>query len=623
MQDIANNLILDRYQVIETAGVGGYGTVLHAYDTRLKREVAIKRVSIANRDSEASDDVPGMPAYIPGTASQDSQPDSTHSIPGLEEARAAGKLSSENIVTIYDCVVEDDTAYVIEEFVEGVTLTTLMRILKDEINLDIIAHIFKSVATAIMTAHKENILHLDIKPDNVLVGRGGDVKVADFGLATLMDVNGEGSAAAGTIGYMPLEQMKKQPLDVRSDEWSLAMIVYEMLTGSNPFARAQSLSQAEILMLDSEMLVPSVCWEDLPEEVDDVLFRALSVDMDSRYKNVKDFMSALKPLLGDSKLGKRELAVLVNGNADNLIATSTINIDESNEDVRRIGPFVDRLGSRGAKIIARILDCAAVAMIAAIAFLNVNIDYAALTGVDSHDLALAIVVGVTTLVTAIKPKWGLIASLALFAIMLFLNQAWIVGLAVLVFGALWSGFVGINSSGSCFCLLLEPLFGSIGLGALSPVMAGATQNVLRASLTSLFAAILAVVFASLGSTDMLNWDIFHYATQPLTAEVVGQKLNNAFVLMVQNPRTWIMLASWVLASALFSLFCMKGSKSFDIAGSILCAIALLAGTICAQALFGGAISPNSLAQTVAAGAIGICAATFLLTDRVRLEEGLW
>lgn len=596
-----NNLILDRYQVIETAGVGGYGTVLHAYDTRLKREVAIKRVSIAQGAEAAAGD----------------------GLPGLDEARAAGKLSSENIVTIYDCIEQDGIVYVIEEFVEGVTLTSLMKILKDEINLDIIAHIFKSVATAIMTAHKENILHLDIKPDNVLIGRGGDVKVADFGLATLMDINGEGSANAGTIGYMPLEQMKKDPLDVRSDEWSLAMITYEMLTGSNPFACATTLGQCENLMLNSEMVVPSVCWEELPDRVDDVLFKALNVNIDDRYPTVKTFFDSLKPMLGDAKVGKRELAVLVNGNADKVLDTATINLDESNEDVRALGPFVDRLGSKGAKIIARILECAAVILIATTSFMNINFDFTQIPFIDSRELAIAIVFVIFAGLTAIKPKIGLFATLGLFSIMLFVNQAWIVGLVVLVFGALWSGFVGINSSGSCFCLLMQALFGSVGGAAISPALSGALLNVRCATLTSLFAGLLALVFASLGSTDLMNWDFIHYGLQPETSALVGQKINNAFILMAQNPRTWGIIASWVLASFLFSIFCSRGKHALDIVGAVTCAVTLLAGVLISQGIYGGVINPISVVQACVGGAVAIASAIFLFTDRVRLEEGLW
>ena len=83
-----------------------------------------------------------------------------------------------------------------------------------------------------MVAHKAGVLHLDIKPDNIIVNVEGQAKVTDFGLATLADASGAGTTGGGTIGYMPLEQMRREPLDARTDEWSLASVTYEMLTGN-------------------------------------------------------------------------------------------------------------------------------------------------------------------------------------------------------------------------------------------------------------------------------------------------------------------------------------------------------------------------------------------------------
>lgn len=609
-----NSLILNRYQVIETAGEGGYGTVLHAYDTRLKREVAIKTVSLigpGNNSAPGTQDLSGQTAGVPGAATIASA--EAGMIPGLDEARAAGKLSSPNIVTIYDCVVENGVAYVIEEYVEGVTLTRLLKLLKDEINLDIIAHIFKSISTAIMTAHQSNILHLDIKPDNVLIGRGGDVKVADFGLATLMDINGEGSANAGTIGYMPREQMKKLPLDVRSDEWSLAMITYEMLTGSNPFVGAQSPAQAEILMDNSELVVPSVCWEDLPDKVDDVIFKALNVDQEDRYPTVKAFYDALKPLLGDTKVGKRELAVLVNGNAENMVDTQTVAVDESTEEYRAIGPLVDRIGSTGAKVIARILSCIAVAIISAVAFLNMNLTF------DNKELALAITIGACTLACAIKPKIGLFASLLLMVGMLFYVGAWMPAAALLLLGVLWSIFIGNNSKSSVFCVLMEPLFGAVGFAPVVPAITGAVSNVRCSVFATLFAGLLAIVFATLGSGDVFNWDVMTHGLQSAQANFIGEKINNAFLTVIQNPATWIAIASWVVSATLFSLFCNKGSRAFDIAGAIICAIILVAGSFATWP----EVNVMHVVASVVGGIVAILLAAVALTDRIRMEEGLW
>jgi len=159
-------------------------------------------------------------------------------------------------------------------------------------------------------AHENQVLHLDIKPDNVLINRQGQVKVTDFGLATLSDAMGFGHANGGTIGYMPLEQMRQESLDARCDEWALASLTYEMISGKNPFT-APDLKRAEKVIEDAELVLPSICREDLDPEVDDVLFYALDPEREGRYENVKDFAEEMSRFLGNPARGHKELAVLI------------------------------------------------------------------------------------------------------------------------------------------------------------------------------------------------------------------------------------------------------------------------------------------------------------------------
>lgn len=228
-------------------------------------------------------------------------------IPGLEEARSVAKLSDTNIVTVYDCAVEGSSAYVIMEYVEGKTLAQIIDEVDDDITLDVVAAVFSAVSHALEVAHGEHTLHLDIKPENVIVNGKGQAKVADFGLAALMDATGSGTTGGGTIGYMPLEQMRQEPLDVRTDEWALASLTYEMLTGSNPFF-ADDLDAAEEAIEEAELVLPSLCWDELDAEADEVMFAALDPDMDERYEDVAAFSAALSPYLGNAKKGKRVLA---------------------------------------------------------------------------------------------------------------------------------------------------------------------------------------------------------------------------------------------------------------------------------------------------------------------------
>lgn len=167
-------------------------------------------------------------------------------------------ISDANIVTVHDFELEGNNAYIIMEYVEGLTLTQFLNEYSDKMTLDMLTCIFSGISHALEVAHSENVLHLDIKPDNVLIDTKGKVKVTDFGLATLADEFGYGTANAGTIGYMPPEQMRRQALDARSDEWALASITYEMLCGVNPFDAKDvqgSLKKTE----DAKLTVPSAC----------------------------------------------------------------------------------------------------------------------------------------------------------------------------------------------------------------------------------------------------------------------------------------------------------------------------------------------------------------------------
>lgn len=331
-------LILDRYQPLGTAGRGGFGTVQIAWDVIIQRKVAIKTIQLSELDARRANLPGAQAAHAPAPAAVDSPTaDRWHGLqpwndylqedlgsavreqepvtalahlPGLDEARTAAMLVDPRIVAVYDFEVRDRTAYLIMEYVEGITLTRLLADYEDYLTLDVVAAVFDSIAGALSVAHKSGVLHLDIKPDNIIVNPQGQVKVTDFGLATLADASGTGKTGGGTIGYMPLEQIRREHLDARTDEWSLAAVAYEMLAGDNPF-RARNLAEAEAAIEDAELVVPSLCWDDIDEQVDDVIFYALDPDRDRRYASVADFAEELDKFLGDAEAGKRQLAAIV------------------------------------------------------------------------------------------------------------------------------------------------------------------------------------------------------------------------------------------------------------------------------------------------------------------------
>lgn len=260
----------------------------------MRRKVAIKKISLDEAKSKSVD-----------AAGEHWE----ENIPGLAEARTAAMVQDANIVTVHDFEIEETCAYIIMEYIDGLTLTEFLHEYSDAMTLDMLTCIFTGVAHAIEVAHSENVLHLDIKPDNVIIDSKGKVKVTDFGLATLADEFGYGTANAGTIGYMPPEQMRRQALDARTDQWALAAVTYEMLCGSNPFD-AKDIQASLRKTQDAKLLTPSSCWEDLPEKIDDAIFRALSPEMNDRFDTVEEFQKEMSEYLSNPRSGQKQLTAL-------------------------------------------------------------------------------------------------------------------------------------------------------------------------------------------------------------------------------------------------------------------------------------------------------------------------
>ncbi len=654
-------LILDRYRVIGKAGAGGYGTVQHAYDTRLKRDVAIKCIELSEADAarahlvameehmqnegaqwggetgaigRADADRQGSPDDGSGNATGD---EPFNQVPGLEEARTAAHLNDANIVTVYDCEVHGSTAYVIMEYIEGKTLGRILDEMDDEISLDVVAAVFTAIAHALEVAHSNDVLHLDIKPENVIVNEKGVVKVTDFGLAKLTDASGCATSGGGTISYMPPEQIRQEPLDVRTDEWALASLTYEMLSGSNPFV-ASNLRDAERVIMNAELVLPSLCWDELDTRADDVIFKALDPDPNRRYASVAAFAGALTPLLGNAQKGRKVLASVVKG--EPLPSNNTTEVVEPVEDKP---PVIDRMGSRGAAVVMHIVAALGVAAIAAVSLVDIRFGMWGTYGLASeHAVIFWVALAVCVVLAAIRPMLGMIVGFVLFAVMLLINHAYIPGIVMLVVTVLWWLWCGRRDDGACTAALLQPLTGSFAMAALAPVACGAFLTVRNATLTAIFSVVCAVAFASLGSGDLMNWNAAANALTAVDPSIGGPAITNAFVAAITAPRTWCIGVSWVLAAVFFALLCKRGTRSFDIAGAIVAVLVLLLGVILAPgvetlvraildtgsplasiASISWAPRPLALAGVLVPGIIGIVLALMNVPNRVRLGKGKW
>lgn len=566
-------------------------------DVRHLRGVRASRVIVEEPEPDAEDEL-----------------DLFEHIPGLEEARSVAKLSDTNIVTVYDCAVEGSSAYVIMEYVEGKTLAQIIDEVDDDITLDVVAAVFSAVSHALEVAHGEHTLHLDIKPENVIVNGKGQAKVADFGLAALMDATGSGTTGGGTIGYMPLEQMRQEPLDVRTDEWALASLTYEMLTGSNPFF-ADDLDAAEEAIEEAELVLPSLCWDELDAEADEVMFAALDPDMDERYEDVAAFAAALSPYLGNAKKGKRVLADIVNGKMEEPAA------EEPERAWEPLPPLVDRLGLRGAAIAGRIVAAAAVALLAAAGMANLHLTPGSAMGLATDaPIAYGVVIAVCALVAAIRPSIGVLLGYGAFVVGLAGAGAWVPAVLLTAATGAWWYFVGRRGTAQAVSALMQPLLGSVGFAAASPVTCGVLLPVLQSVITAAFAFASALIMAGCGSVDIMNWDAVMH---------LGFSSNPAAgcLAVASQPATWVVGASWIAAAGLYSLLCVRGTRAFDIAGSAVAAAVLMLGACAAAHLasFGGSWlpAPAALLGALVPGVLGILAAVMSIPDRARWAEEEW
>lgn len=578
------NLILNRYRPLEEAGAGGFATVLAAWDTRIQRRVAIKCLRLDGYASPADARSP-------------------REIPGLDEARTAAMLSDSHIVGVYDFDASGAQAYLIMEYMDGITLTELMRE-EGALSLDVATCVFEAVAGALETAHENQVLHLDIKPDNVLINRQGQVKVADFGLSQLSHAAGYGRAVGGTIGYMPLEQMRLEACDARTDEWALAALTYEMLVGENPF-RVPGLDAAERAIEQAEVFVPSMVRGDLNEEVDEALFGALAIDRDDRFDSVELFADAMLPHMGDARRGARELAVLVGEACDD-----GADCDEGCGAASAFLPgrggshaglsMIDRMAPRTKALVARLWAAVVCGFAAFEAAANIP---ACMTIAGRMEPAFWGVVGVAVAAALAWPGAGAAFAVGALVVALALSGSPFLALALALAGVAWLALGGARHHACANVGTTAVLAGAFGFAPVVPLLAGYFLNVKHAVAATVFAVVSAFCLACAGSLDLTGWNVFAFGAMP-----GASAMEDAALSLVASPNVWAMAASWLVAAMVGSLLCARGNRGLAACG-MLAATAILVLGVIAAARLGGADFPNvaQLAPALVAGIAMTCA----------------
>jgi tetratricopeptide (TPR) repeat protein len=280
-EPVGHSGTIGSYEILRPLGAGGMGDVYLARDNRLARNVALK---VLRPDLADSDWIAAF----------------------RHEALAASALNHPNIVTIYEIGEYEGTRFIAAEYVDGVTLRA--RLEQGPIAAPELVDIALQIAEGLATAHEAGVVHRDIKPDNVMLRADGLVKILDFGIATrtgselppsLAGVTGPDGVVIGTMGYMSPEQRQGLPVDVRTDVWSLGIVIYEMATGRLPAAAAHGYQEGA-LRTQSKLALDEPAH--LPPELARIVNRTLSWERAGRYVTATELagdLRVLRRVLGD------------------------------------------------------------------------------------------------------------------------------------------------------------------------------------------------------------------------------------------------------------------------------------------------------------------------------------
>lgn len=268
---MTNGKIIDgRYEIIEEVGRGGMAIVYLAKCLVLNRYVAIKVLRPEHREDEE---------FIKRFKI---------------EAQSAGNLSHQNIVSVYDVGNENDTEYIVMEYVEGITLKQYLSakgVLPEKEAVDFASQI----CSGLEYAHKKGIVHKDIKPENILITKEGILKITDFGIAKALNQGTitTGGMAMGSVHYFSPEQARGSFVDAKTDIYSLGVILYEMATGKRPFDGESAISVA-MQHIESEPVRPAIINPNISPSLDAVILKAMKKDTYERYQSATQMLIDLK-----------------------------------------------------------------------------------------------------------------------------------------------------------------------------------------------------------------------------------------------------------------------------------------------------------------------------------------
>ena len=265
----------NRYEILEKIGEGGMAVVYKARCNKLNRFVAVK---ILKSDLASNEETVGK---------------------FIREATAIATLSDPNIVNVLDVGNQDDLYYIVMEYVKG---DTLKKVIKEygTLNYEAAVDVAIQIAKALDCAHRNNIIHRDVKPQNILLTEEGRVKVADFGIAksTTTQTITNTTTIMGSAHYFSPEQAKGSVVDARTDLYSLGVVIYEMVTGKVPFEADSPVSIA-LKHIQEDVVSPKQINSKIPESLSNLIVKAMDKEPAKRYQNAKEIIADLQRIKAD------------------------------------------------------------------------------------------------------------------------------------------------------------------------------------------------------------------------------------------------------------------------------------------------------------------------------------
>lgn len=265
--------INERYEIIKTIGEGGMANVYLANDTILDRKVAIKVLR-----GDLSNDEKFIRRF-------------------KREALSVSNLSHPNIVEVYDVGEEDGNYYIVMEYIDGKTLKQLLQ-KRGALTLNEVIDIMTQLTDGLSHAHEAYIIHRDIKPQNIMIEDNGLIKITDFGIAMALNSTQltQTNSVMGSVHYLPPEQANGKGSTIKSDIYSLGILMYELLTGSVPF---KGDTAVEIALKHMKEKVPSIRKQNptIPQSVENIVLKATAKNPKNRYDSVKDMYKDLQTAL--------------------------------------------------------------------------------------------------------------------------------------------------------------------------------------------------------------------------------------------------------------------------------------------------------------------------------------